>query len=161
MLLDARLPHESYLASSRPLVSKTERNGKRRYRSEGSLGRAITHSTQNLPRIFFTPPPLWSGLVEHFVFQTERLKQDGDSRPLHNSDLYLLWHYYNLCCLQQIPRSTWTRKVTGSSGAKPPDTRKGDHSISKIGCKLNLLWNTLKHFQSVSSRKHLFDWHFT
>ena len=39
MLLDARLPHESCLASSRPSVTKTERNGKRRYSSEGGLGR--------------------------------------------------------------------------------------------------------------------------
>ena len=65
ILLNVRLAHESCLASYRPLVGKTERNGKRRYSKRGRLGsgQVITHSTQNLPRIFFAPLlPRW-GLV--------------------------------------------------------------------------------------------------
>ena len=65
MLLNERLAHESCLASYRPSVGKTERNGKRRYSSGGGSGRVGSLRTRPKTSLvfFFTPLLPQRGLV--------------------------------------------------------------------------------------------------
>ena len=118
LLLSVRLPHESCSASSRPSVGKTERNGKRRYSSGGGSGRSgRVGSLRTRPKISLV---FFSLLCYHTEaeYRTSFYRQNAWNMIAilgRYIILIFIWMDIVVCCLQKIPRSVWTRKV--SSGA--------------------------------------------
>ena len=123
---------------------KTERNGKRRSSSGGGLGRVGSLPTRPKTSLVF---------FSLLCYRTEALFywQNAWNRIAilgRYIILIFIWMDILICCLQKIPRSVWTRKV--SCGARLSDTWKGDQT-KKMQTEFTLKNTDLNRLQPINT----------
>ena len=148
LLLNVRLAHESCLASSTPSVCKTERNGKRRSSREGGLGRVGSLPTRPKTSLVFFSLLCYRTEAQYstlFYWQNAWNRIAILGRYII---LIFIWMDIIICCMQKIPRSVWTRKV--SCGARLSDTWKGDQT-KKMQTEFTLKNTDLIRLQPINT----------